>query len=114
ECFKISISPDCRVAIRLGVSLGGLQEDDESSDVVIDRKKFGDIKQNAITEYRKSKFAHRYASASLLANSKPLGTQPVVYGAETELGSGRFTIRAYDSRWPFGPLCRKGQRLKGL
>jgi len=33
----------------------------------------------------------RRASASLLANSKPLRTQPIVYGAETDLGFGRFT-----------------------
>src|SRR5215467_14417173 len=58
---------------------------------VINGKKFGDIRQDAITEYRKSEFARRYQSASLLANSKSLGTPSIIYGAETQLGSGRFT-----------------------
>ena len=61
------------------------------NDVVVDGEKFGDIKQGAITEYRKSKLAHRYPSASLSANSKRLETQPIVYAAETELGHGSFT-----------------------
>jgi hypothetical protein len=60
-------------------------------DVVIEGEKFGDIKQDTVTEYRKSEFVHRYATASLLENSKPLETAPIVYGHETVLGSGRFT-----------------------
>jgi len=58
--------------------------------VVIDGKKFGDIKHETTTEYRKSESAHRYPSASLSANSKPLETPPM-YGVDTELGAGRFT-----------------------
>jgi hypothetical protein len=60
-------------------------------DVLIGGEKFGDIKQDAASEYRKSNAARRYASVSLLANSIPLETQPVVYGADAELGHGRFT-----------------------
>ena len=61
-------------------------------DVVIDGETFGDIKRDGMTEYRTSEFVHRYASASLSADSRPLGNQPIVYGFETALGSGRFTF----------------------
>src|SRR5262245_42488218 len=47
------------------------------TDVVVDREKFGDIKQETTTEYRKSTFAHRNPSASVLVNSKPLQTAPI-------------------------------------
>lgn len=55
-------------------------------DVVIDGETFGDIKRDGMTEYRTSEFVHRYASASLSADSRPLGNQPIVYGFETALG----------------------------
>jgi hypothetical protein len=87
---KVSDSLPSHFAARTEIRVRNASQAD-LKDVVIEGKKFGDIKQDAVTEYRKSEFAHRYAPVSLLANSKPLETMPTVYGAETELGSGRFT-----------------------
>ena len=60
-------------------------------DIVIDEEKFGDIRRDEVTEYRKITRARRDPSVSLLTNSKLLKTESIGDGTENVLSHGRCT-----------------------